>query len=58
MAERREYDEEYLEPKATGQDGTTCSVSVTDAVFGDITGGGPNYRDVCSLMDEHNDTEC
>lgn len=23
-------------------------ISITDAVFGDIVEGGPNYRDVCS----------
>jgi hypothetical protein len=49
-------DEHYndLEPQETHRRGSVFStsgrrMSISDEVFGDITEGGPNYRDVSSL---------
>jgi hypothetical protein len=46
--EEKKYDEENgIQPTTSFAAGTARRTSISDAVFGDITEDGPNYRAVC-----------
>ena len=46
-AEKQAYDDNGIHPTTSVQHGTQRRVSITDAVFGEISEDGPNYRSVC-----------
>lgn len=45
--EKHNYDDNGLHQTPSVQHGTQRRLSITDAVFGEITEDGPNYRAVC-----------
>ena len=44
--EKHAYDDNGIHPTTSVQHGTQRRVSITDAVFGEISEDGPNYRAV------------
>lgn len=47
--EKQAYDDNGIHPTTSIAQGTHRRASITDAVFGEINGDGPNYRAVCCL---------
>lgn len=45
--EKHGYDDNGINPTTSVQRGTARRASITDAVFGEISEDGPNYRAVC-----------
>lgn len=46
MQDKKQYDEEYANPPYPGAADDAATIE-NDAVFGEITDEGPNYRAVC-----------
>jgi len=48
-SEKQAYDDNAIHPTTSVAQGTHRRASINDAVFGDISEDGPNYRAVCCL---------